>query len=107
MTSEFYKEPEQVVRLWVHECERAFADRMIDQSDLSRFADMRVKATRKFFADIPEACSLPRRDHGLSCALQELAQAMLLKLANTVKYRLILEGQRLIITVYFVWLTCR
>ena len=37
-----------------HECERVLADCMINQADLDRFADMRVKATRKYFADVPE-----------------------------------------------------
>lgn len=54
MASEVFKEPAQVIRLWVHECERVLADRMISQADLDKFADMRLKATRKYFSDIPE-----------------------------------------------------
>ena len=54
MTKDFYKEPEQVVRLWVHECERVLADRMVSKADLDKFADMCAKATRKHFADIPQ-----------------------------------------------------
>ena len=54
MASEVYKEPAQVIRLWVHECERVLADRMISQADLSKFMDMRLKATRKYFPEVPE-----------------------------------------------------
>lgn len=56
MTNDVYKEPAQVIRLWVHECERVLADRMINQTDLSKFSDMRLKATRKHF---PEASEVP------------------------------------------------
>jgi dynein heavy chain len=62
MTSEFYKEPAQVIRLWVHECERVLSDRLINQADLDKFADMRVKATRKYFAEIPEVTCVPPTD---------------------------------------------
>ena len=59
MTSDIYKEPAQVIRLWVHECDRVLADRMINQADLSKYADMRLKATRKFFPEVPEV--IPRQ----------------------------------------------
>lgn len=58
MASEVYKEPAQVIRLWVHECERVLADRMISQADLSKFMDMRLKATRKYFPEVPEVTLL-------------------------------------------------
>ena len=58
MASEVYKEPAQVIRLWVHECERVLADRMISQADLSKFMDMRLKATRKYFPEVPEVKTL-------------------------------------------------
>ncbi len=54
MASEVYQEPAQVIRLWVHECERVLADRMISQADLNKFMDMRLKATRKYFPEVPE-----------------------------------------------------
>lgn len=57
MTSDIYKEPAQIIRLWVHECERVLADRMINQADLSKFSDIRLKTTRKYFPDVPEVHS--------------------------------------------------
>ena len=54
MTSDIFKEPAQVIRLWIHECERTLADRMVNKTDLDRFQDMRIKTTKKYFADIPE-----------------------------------------------------
>lgn len=59
MTSEIFKEPAEVVRLWIHECERTLADRMVNKADLDRFTDMRVKTTKKYFADIPEVSPVP------------------------------------------------
>ena len=57
MTKECFKEPGQVVRLWLHECERVLADRLVNEADLAKFADMRVAASRKYFADVPQARS--------------------------------------------------
>lgn len=55
MTREFYKEPAQAVQLWAHECDRVLADRMVSKPDLDKYADMRVKATKKYFSDVPQA----------------------------------------------------
>lgn len=41
------------MRLWVHECERALADRMASEADSARFAELRVAAVRKHFDDLP------------------------------------------------------
>lgn len=44
----------QVVRLWVHECERVFADRLVSETDMAKFNEFRVNVTRKFFEDLPQ-----------------------------------------------------
>ena len=54
MRPETFQEAATVVRLWVHECERVLADRLINAADLAKFNDMRQKATKKFFAEIPQ-----------------------------------------------------
>lgn len=46
--------PPQVVRLWVHECERVFADRLVSETDMAKFNEFRVNVTRKFFEDLPQ-----------------------------------------------------
>ena len=43
--------PTQVVRLWVHECERVFGDRMASEEDVARFHKMRLGVTRKQFEE--------------------------------------------------------
>ena len=45
------------MRLWVHECERVLADRLINEADLNKFSDMRINATKKYFDDVPLVCS--------------------------------------------------
>ena len=56
MLQEFYTNPLNVVRLWVHEVERVFSDRMVHQNDITKFDEMRVTITKKYFEDQdPEA----------------------------------------------------
>lgn len=45
--------PLQVVRLWVHECERVMGDRLVSEADGARFAEFRGQVTRKHFEDLP------------------------------------------------------
>lgn len=51
---EFYREPVKMARLWVHETERVFRDRMVNEADMSKFDEFRVATTRKFFDDCGE-----------------------------------------------------
>lgn len=44
----------QVVRLWVHECERVFSDRLINNFDMNKFNEYRINITKKFFDNIPQ-----------------------------------------------------
>lgn len=53
MVKDQLTEPKAAVRLWVHECERVLADRLINEADLAKFQDMRVNATKKYFDDVP------------------------------------------------------
>lgn len=45
--------PLQVVRLWVHECQRVFGDRLVNDMDMAKFNEFRVNVTKKFFDDMP------------------------------------------------------
>ena len=46
---EYYSKSVNVVRLWIHECERVFQDRMVSQTDITKFEEMRLSVTKKFF----------------------------------------------------------
>ena len=55
MTKDYYREPVKVVRLWVHECERVLADRMINDTDMTKFNEFRVTVTKKYFDEVNQA----------------------------------------------------
>ena len=50
---EYYTDPMKIVRLWVHECERVFGDRLIEVAEgfQSKFKEPRELITRKNFPD--------------------------------------------------------
>ena len=62
MTPEQFGSTSKVVRLWVHECERVFLDRLVTESDCSKFSDIRTMLTKKYFEDQDAAVieELPR-----------------------------------------------
>lgn len=62
MTKDYYKEPVKVVRLWVHECERVLSDRMINDTDMTKFNEFRINVTKKHFDDINQV-----RDFAAGC----------------------------------------
>jgi dynein heavy chain len=43
------KDKEGFVKLWAHECMRVFSDRLVDESDRSRFSSILVQATKDCF----------------------------------------------------------
>lgn len=57
MSKDYFKEPVKVVRLWVHECERVLADRMINDTDMTKFQDFRVTVTKKYFDEVNQVSS--------------------------------------------------
>ena len=52
MTAGHIKDAVSCVRLWIHECERVFADRLISESDIARFSELRLSATKKYFGSL-------------------------------------------------------
>ena len=65
MTKDYFKEPLKVVRLWNHEVERVFSDRMISDVDSLKFNEFRVNVTKKYFDDVNQVSllSLMAREH--------------------------------------------
>ena len=52
MRKEVFNSSVSAVRLLIHECERVFFDRMLNEADMQKFEDMRKNVTRKHFADL-------------------------------------------------------
>ena len=48
---ESYTAPIKMVRLWIHECERVFLDRLTNDIDIKRFSDIRTTVTKKYFEE--------------------------------------------------------
>jgi hypothetical protein len=42
----------KAARLWVHECERVFRDRMVNDTDMAKFDEFRAAVTKKYFEDL-------------------------------------------------------
>jgi dynein heavy chain len=49
---EMYSAPVKMVRLWLHECKRVFADRLINEQDLERFNDIATEMTKRYFSEV-------------------------------------------------------
>ena len=58
MNKDYFREPVKVVRLWVHECERVLADRMINDTDMTKFNEFRVTVTKKYFDEVNQVNKL-------------------------------------------------
>lgn len=43
----------QAVRLWIHECERVFRDRMVSDADAAKFDEFRAQVAQRYFEDVP------------------------------------------------------
>ncbi|ELW68256.1 Dynein heavy chain 17, axonemal [Tupaia chinensis] len=53
-TAEVLKTPLDLVRLWLHEAERVYGDKMVDEKDQETLQRVTVASTKKFFDDIGE-----------------------------------------------------
>lgn len=42
----------QVGRLWIHEVERVFRDRMVSDTDMAKFDEFKTGVTKKYFEDL-------------------------------------------------------
>ena len=49
---EYYSDPIKVVRLWCHEVDRVFCDRLTNETDITKFAEIRMGVTKKYFEDL-------------------------------------------------------
>ena len=61
MTPARFRDAVSCVRLWIHECERVFADRLSSEADIAKFNELRVSATKKHFGALRQvsASSMP------------------------------------------------
>lgn len=53
MTKDTYKASTKVVRLWKHECERVFRDRLVNQTDLDKYDDFLIATLKSWFKEEP------------------------------------------------------
>ena len=51
MQPDYHTKPADAVRLWVHEVERVFLDRMINTTDMTQFGEFRKQVVKLFFDD--------------------------------------------------------
>ncbi|XP_010617035.1 dynein heavy chain 17, axonemal [Fukomys damarensis] len=53
-TTELLKTPLDIVRLWLHEAERVYSDKMVDERDQDALRRVTIASTKKFFDDLGE-----------------------------------------------------
>ncbi|XP_040542548.1 dynein axonemal heavy chain 17 isoform X5 [Gallus gallus] len=53
-TPECLRSPVDLVRLWMHEAERVYGDKLVDDKDQKSFGKMLTDTCKKFFADLNE-----------------------------------------------------
>lgn len=53
MTNEKYSTVLPVVRLWAHEADRVFSDRLVNDSDKAKYNVLRAGVCGKYFHDLP------------------------------------------------------
>jgi len=52
--STFYSKSTKLVRLWVHESRRVYGDRLINETEITRFQDIMIETSKMFFEDEPQ-----------------------------------------------------
>lgn len=57
-TAEILKFPLDLVRLWLHEAERVYGDKMVDEKDQDTLRRVTIASTKKFF-DVSQATRPP------------------------------------------------
>src|SRR5690606_36186037 len=50
---EIYKKPIDIIKLWLHECHRIFADRFMFMDDLTKFNDLIASVSKQYFDETP------------------------------------------------------
>lgn len=50
---ECVQSPTQLARLWIHECQRVYKDKLVDKDDNHLFDKILKEAASKYFEDIP------------------------------------------------------
>ncbi|KAM7334656.1 hypothetical protein ACRRTK_007976 [Alexandromys fortis] len=53
-TAEILKSPLDLVRLWLHEAERVYGDKMVDEKDQETLRRVTIASTKKYFDDLGE-----------------------------------------------------
>nr|XP_048307819.1 dynein axonemal heavy chain 17 [Myodes glareolus] len=53
-TAEILKTPLDLVRLWLHEAERVYGDKMVDEKDQETLRRVTIASTKKYFDDLGE-----------------------------------------------------
>lgn len=51
MTKDLFKTTLKVVRVWVHECERVFRDRLVNETDLDKYDEMVTACLKNWFKE--------------------------------------------------------
>ncbi|XP_069511343.1 dynein axonemal heavy chain 17 [Ambystoma mexicanum] len=59
-TAECIKTPIDIVRLWLHEAERVYGDKLIDEKDKEQFGKVLTAMCRRFFEEIPDTVLFAR-----------------------------------------------
>lgn len=54
-TNECLNTPTDMIRIWLHECQRVYGDKLIDDKDIDSFTKMQTDIVKKSFEEIDES----------------------------------------------------